>query len=194
MSDDNHQQRRIWNRYIAADGTWSRKDGSPAEKRPPGEDLAVLRRGLSRPAGDVLEMFPFYTCPVDDFLARSGQMSHAQQAEHAALALYGLHQQSQDHPMHRRRVSLGAAMRGLRHHDRSSPEAVDARFQHAFAANSVDALSIRLRGLVTQLKDIAQPLDYDLLAHDLYAWHRPGARVRVRRRWGLDYYNWAGAE
>ncbi|MFF7130435.1 type I-E CRISPR-associated protein Cse2/CasB [Streptomyces sp. NPDC008240] len=194
LSDDNHRQRRIWHRYIAADGTWRRKDGSPAERRPPGEDLAVLRRGLSRPAGDVLEMFPFYTCPVDDFLARRGQMSIAQEAEHAALALYGLHQQSQDRPMHRRGVSLGRAMRALRQHDRSSPEAVDARFQQAFAANSASALRIRLRGLVTQLKGIDQPLDYDLLADDLYAWHRHDARGRIRRRWGLDYYNWASAE
>ncbi|TVL88486.1 type I-E CRISPR-associated protein Cse2/CasB [Streptomyces sp. SAJ15] len=193
MSDETYKHRRIWHRYIATDGTWRRKDGSPAARRPPGEDLAVLRRGLGRPAGDVLEMFAFYTCPVDDYAARRGEMSAEQGAEHAALALYGLHQQSKDRPMHRGGVSLGRAMGALRRHDRSSPEAVDARFQQAFSATSTAALQMRLRGLVTQLKGIDQPLDYDKLADDLFAWRHAESRSRVRRRWGMDYHGWTQA-
>ncbi|MFD7713506.1 type I-E CRISPR-associated protein Cse2/CasB [Streptomyces sp. NPDC059786] len=181
---------RIWHRYIAADGTWRSPKDTAAAQRPPGEDLAVLRRGLSRPAGTVLEMFPFYTCPVDDFAARRGEVSAEQEAEHIALALYGLHQQSQDRPMHRGGVGLGRAMLALRRHDRTSDEAVDSRFQQAFSATSTAALLVRLRGLVTQLKDIKQPLDYDRLVLDVHDWNRPEARSRVRRRWGLDYYGW----
>ncbi|MGY1438142.1 type I-E CRISPR-associated protein Cse2/CasB [Streptomyces reniochalinae] len=190
MSDTDHRAQRIWNKYIAADGTWRRKESTAAEKRPPGEELAILRRGLSRPAGTVLPMFAFYTCPVDDFAARRGEVSAEQEAEHAALALFGLHQQSKERPMHRGGVSLGRAMRALRHHDRSSPEAVDSRFEQAFSATGPETLQFRLRGLVTQLKGIDQPLDYDRLAEDLYAWRRPHSRSRVRRRWGLDYYGW----
>ncbi|WP_329127522.1 type I-E CRISPR-associated protein Cse2/CasB [Streptomyces sp. NBC_01465] len=189
MSEDRTKQ-RIWHRYIAADGTWRRKDGTAAAQRPSGEDLAVLRRGLGRPAGTVLEMFPFYTCPVDDFAARRGEVSAEQEAEHIALALYGLHQQSQDRPMHRDGVGLGRAMRELRRHDRTSDEAVDSRFQQAFSATSMPALQVRLRGLITQLKDIKQPLDYNRLARDLHDWNRPSSRSLVRRRWGLDYYGW----
>ncbi|MFE5492611.1 type I-E CRISPR-associated protein Cse2/CasB [Streptomyces virginiae] len=190
MTEKDHTQHRIWHRYTAADGTWRRKTGNPADQRPPGEDLAVLRRGLGRPAGTVLEMFPFYTCPVDDFAARRGEVSAAQEAEHTALALYGLHQQSQDRPMHRDSIGLGRAMLELRRHERSSEAAVDARFQQAFSATSTPALQLRLRGLITQLRDIKQPLDYNQLASDLLHWSRPESRTRVRRRWGLDYYAW----
>lgn len=190
MTEERITKPRIWHRHIAADGTWRRKNGTAAEKRPPGEELAVLRLGLSRPAGTVLEMFAFYTCPIDDFAACRGEVSAEQEAEHMALALYGLHQQSQDWPMHRGGVGLGRAMRELRSHDRTSDEAVDSRFQQAFAATSPPALQLRLRGLVTQLKDIKQPLDYDRLAADILNWHRPEPRSRVRRRWGLDYNGW----
>ncbi|MFJ5865746.1 type I-E CRISPR-associated protein Cse2/CasB [Streptomyces parvus] len=190
MTEEDFTKQRIWHRYISADGTWRRKDGSPAERRPPGEDLAVLRRGLGCPAGTVLEMFAFYTCPVDDFAARRGEVSAQQEAEHAALALYGLHQQSQDRPMHRDGVGLGRAMLALRRHERTSEEAVDSRFRQAFSATSAAALQLRLRGLITQLKDIKQPLDYNRLAADIHDWNRPESRSRVRRRWGLDYYGW----
>ncbi|MFD9728358.1 type I-E CRISPR-associated protein Cse2/CasB [Streptomyces sp. NPDC059072] len=190
MTDEDHTKQRIWHRYIAADGSWRRKTGSAADKRPPGEDLAALRRGLGKPAGTVLEMFPFYTCPVDDFAARRGEVSAAQEAEHMALALYGLHQQSQDRPMHRDGVGLGRAVLELRRHDRTSDAAVDARFQQTFSATSTPALQLRLRGLVTQLRDIKQPLDYNRLASDILHWNRPDSRNRVRRRWGLDYYAW----
>ncbi|MFD5575587.1 type I-E CRISPR-associated protein Cse2/CasB [Streptomyces cadmiisoli] len=190
MTEEDHTQQRIWHRYIAADGTWRRKTGTTAEKRPPGEDLAVLRRGLGRPAGTVLEMFPFYTCPVDDFAARRGEVSAEQEAEHIALALYGLHQQSQDRPMHRDAVGLGRAVLELRRHDRTSDAAVDARFQQTFSATSTHALQLRLRGLVTQLRDIKQPLDYNQLVSDVLHWNRPDSRNRVRRRWGLDYHAW----
>lgn len=190
MTEEDLTKQKIWHRYIAADGTWSRKDGTAAQRRPPGEDLAALRRGLGRPAGTVLEMFAFYTCPIDDFAARRGEVSAAQEAEHMALALYGLHQQSQDRPMHREGISLGQAMRELRHHDRTSEAAVDVRFQQAFSASSNQALQLRLRGLVTQLRDIKQPLDYNRLTVDILDWNRPESRSRVRRRWGLDYNAW----
>ncbi|MFE5010046.1 type I-E CRISPR-associated protein Cse2/CasB [Streptomyces sp. NPDC056696] len=188
MTEEDHTKLRIWHRYIAADGTWRRKTGNAADKRPPGEDLAALRKGLGQPAGTVLEMFPFYTCPVDDFAARRGEVSAGQEAEHMALALYGLHQQSQDRPMHRDGFGLGHSMLELRRHDRTSETAVDGRFQQAFSATSTQALQFRLRSLVTQLRDIKQPLDYDRLASDILHWNRSDSRSRVRRRWGLDYY------
>lgn len=182
-------KQRIWHRYIAADGTWRRMNGN-ATARPPEKDLAVLRRGLGHPAGTVLEMFPFYTCPIDDGAARQGKFSTEQEAEHIALALYGLHQQGQDSPMHQDGCGLGRAVLGLRGQRHTSDQAVDARFQQAFSASSTPALHLRLRGLVTQLKGIQQPLDYDQLIRDIHHWDRPAARSRVRRRWGLDYYDW----
>ncbi|GAA4612845.1 hypothetical protein GCM10023195_55330 [Actinoallomurus liliacearum] len=182
---------RYWNRYVDHDGRWRKDPRTGTAMRPPGEDLAALRAGLGRDAVTVPQLWPFYTCPVDDRLARRDQVSEEQDAEHAALALYGLHQQGQDNPMHRRDVSLGKALRALRHSGKFSEEAVDARVAAAVAATSVPALLMRLRGLVTQLRAVNQPLDYDALMADIHRWHRPPSRQLVRRGWGLGYHAWA---
>ncbi|MGP3947188.1 type I-E CRISPR-associated protein Cse2/CasB [Streptomyces sp. 7N604] len=175
---------RYWHRYITAEGTWRRE-------RAPGEDLAALRAGLGREAMDVPKMWPYYTCTVDDGLARRGGVSTEQRAEHAALALFGLHQQSQQDPMHRPGIGLGQALRRLRTHGKFSEQAIDARVGALASANSAPMLLHRLRGLIPQLRTIRQPLDYDRLLRDIRAWHYPDTRQRVRRTWALDYQVWA---
>ncbi|SFS43836.1 CRISPR system Cascade subunit CasB [Streptomyces harbinensis] len=172
---------RYWNRYVTAGGTWRvRSTGQPIE--PPGEDLAALRSGLGRPAGDVFSLWAFYTTPCD------GHLPPRLEAEHAALALYGLHQQSRRDPMHRPHVGLGTALAHLRNSGRFGAEALDRRVDAAANATSVSSLRHRLRGLVTQLRTGGQPLDYDMLLEDLHDWRLPDRRRRVRRRWGLEYY------
>ncbi|WP_322761115.1 type I-E CRISPR-associated protein Cse2/CasB [Frankia sp. Cr2] len=181
---------RYWNQYVDADGAWKRDPRTALEQRPPGEDLATLRSGLGQPAGSVLAMWRFYTCVVDEKAARRDEVSEEQAAEHAALALFGLHQQSQQEPMHHPTVGVGQALRALRHSDRFSEDAVDARVEAAATATSVTAVLYRLRGLVTQLRTIRQPLDYDLLMKNINDWHYVESRQRVRRAWGLGYYVW----
>ncbi|WP_228567116.1 type I-E CRISPR-associated protein Cse2/CasB [Nocardia sp. SYP-A9097] len=177
---------RYWNRFIDNDtGEW--KD---PKKLPPGEDLAALRAGLGRDVLTVPKMWPFYTSPVDDELARIGEASARQRAEHAALALYGLHQQSQRIPMHRKNIGLGTALLALRRHDNASTQAVDRRVAALATATSVPALLMRMRGLVGQLRDIRQPLDYDRLLTDLAVWPWPDGRQRVRRSWAQGYQLW----
>jgi CRISPR system Cascade subunit CasB len=175
---------RYWNRFIRED---TRK-----QELPPGEDLAALRSGLGREALTVPKMWPFYTITADEseHLERFGDVSPEQQAEHAALALFGVHQQSQKILMHEPGVSLGSALRTLRGHTKYSPEAVDRRVSAMVTSTSVPMLTYRLRGLVTQLRDIAQPLDYDQLWYDLKAWSWPDRRQRVRTRWAQGYQRW----
>ncbi|NYI03451.1 CRISPR system Cascade subunit CasB [Allostreptomyces psammosilenae] len=182
--------RRYWNRHVRKDGTWRIDPSTGQEMRPPGEDLAAMRSGLGRPAVAVPALWPFYTCEVDDRAAQRGEVSQEQDAEHAALALYGLHQQAHKRPMHAPGTSVGRALRTLRHHERFSQDAVDRRVQAAVNSTSVSTLLYRLRGLVSQLHTIKQPLDYDLLMADILDWHRPDTRQRARRRWGLNYYAW----
>jgi len=187
--------KRYWSR-IAADGTWLAADphtGRPLGP-PPGEDLAALRAGLGREAGEVPEMWRFYTCPVDDRLARRGQLSIEQRAEHAALALYGLHQQSKRTSMHDPRFPLGKALYRLRISQRFSPQAVDARVNAAATMTSPGALLIRLRGLIDQLRVIDQPLDYDGLMRLIQDWHHEDRRRRARRRLAVEYQVWAGRD
>lgn len=174
-----------WNRYIGQDGTW-KTPGKP----PPGEDLAALRSGLGRDALTVPAMWPYYSVAPDPELERYGAASGSQQAEHAALALYGLHQQSQRIPMHRRDIGVGSALLALRRHDIGSAAAVDRRVSALATSTSVGALLHRLRGLITQLRDIGQPLDYDRLFRDLEAWPWPDGRARVRKAWAQGYQRW----
>ncbi len=157
---------------------------------PPGEDLAAFRSGLGQPAMSVPAMWPFYSSPTNDALARKGKVSTEQAAEHAALALFGLHQQSQRELMHRPGVGLGTAALRLRRHGKFSDQAVDARVNALATTTSVNALLQRLRGLVTQLRTVGQPLDYDRLVDDIRRWHHADGRQRVRRRWALEYRSW----
>jgi len=176
--------RYYWAEHVTAQGAWRTdpKTGLPME--PPGQDLAAMRSGLGRPAGTVPALWPYYITWSD------GEASIDLEAEHAALSLFGLHQQGQRLPMHRPGISVGAALRALRTSGRFSEEAVDRRVAAAANATSVPGLLYRLRALVTQLRTVGQPLDYTLLLRDIKDWHHPEARQRVRRTWGLAYHSW----
>ncbi|MGK5555011.1 type I-E CRISPR-associated protein Cse2/CasB [Actinomadura kijaniata] len=184
------KSQRYWNQHVRQDGTWRIDPTYGKPNKPPGEDLADFRAGLGQLPGSVPRLWRHYTCDVDERLARKGELSYEQAAEHAALALYGLHQQSQDRPMHRPGIGLGTALRALRKNEKFSEDAVDARVAALVTATSVPALLMRLRGLITQLRDIGQPLDYDRLMDDIRAWHRADRRPHVRRAWGVDYHAW----
>ncbi|MCM2393032.1 type I-E CRISPR-associated protein Cse2/CasB [Streptomyces albipurpureus] len=176
--------RRYWNQHVTGAGNWRRDAFSGSELRAAGEDLAALRSGLGRPAATVPALWRYYTSPVD------GRVTPELEAEHAALALYGLHQQSQSSPMHRRGVTIGTALRALHRSGRFSEEAVDRRVAAAVHTTAVPALLYRLRGLVTQLRAVQQPIDYDQLLSDVWRWSHPEHRQRVRREWGLAYHAW----
>lgn len=175
---------RYWNKYVGPDGAWRDK------RRPPGEDLAVMRTGLGRDAGTVPALCRYYTCEIDDWAARRGEVSIEQAAEHAALALFGLHQQSKTRPMHRPGIPLGKALRKLRENGKFSQQAVDARVDAAATATNVTALLMRLRSLIDQLRTIDQPLDYDQLMKLIHDWHSTDGRQRARRKWAVDYQVW----
>jgi CRISPR system Cascade subunit CasB len=132
-------------------------------------------------------MWRFYTTLKDD-----GLVSERLRAEHTALTLFAVHQQSQSRPMHVRSVGLGRAVRALHSgpNARFSQEAVDRRFAAAAAATSMVELTMHLRGLVSQLHDIGQELDYTQLFNDLVAWQHPDRVGQVRRRWGSGYFVW----
>lgn len=167
-------QPQYWQRYAATAKPW---------EPPPGEHLSALRRGIGRAAGSVPQMWRFYTTLTDD-----GRLTTALRAEHVALTLFGVHQQSKRAPMHETHVGLGSAARVLRGSPKVSEDAVDRRFSAAATATSMSELSVHLRGLITQLRGIDQPLDYSMLCRDLRAWQRPDQIPRIRRRWGSEYF------
>lgn len=188
--------RRHWHRYADAVDQGA---GRPGKPWPPGtgpEDLAVLRSGLGREAGTVPRLWRYYSTKIDDDVAaRSTTAPPDLAAEHAALALFGLHQRAKEIRMHQHGVAPGAALLALRRRtDKISPDALDRRVAIAVSSTTVAVLCSRLRGLVEQLRSIDQPWDYDRLCDDLCDWHYPQRRNRVRRRWALAYRTWTESD
>ncbi len=179
MSDERENggaPRHYWERHTNAGQGFT---------RPPGEDLAALRRGIGAEPGAAPAMWPFYTTLND-----GGGVSPRLWAEHLALTLYGVHQQSQGAPMHVAGVRLGEALRVLRHCGRYSTDAVDARVTRAATATDVHELATHLRGLITMLKTVPMPqgLDYTRLYRDLVDWQSSSRAGKIRRAWGRDYF------
>jgi CRISPR system Cascade subunit CasB len=164
-----------------------------------GADLAVLRKGVGRRVGDVWEMARFYRS-----LSADGETTPRLRAEHAALALFAVHQQSQPASMHRAGTQLGAAARALHTGDaavggkragepsggRYSEDAVSRRMNQIATATDTTELVAHLRGLVTLLRTIKQPLDYTQLRLDIERWHYPDSRAGIRARWGRHFFTW----
>lgn len=181
MTETTPTRRFYWQRHTDGQGNWG-KDGSV-----PGADLAALRRGIGREPGSVPAMWQYYTTLTED-----GALSKSLRAEHLALTLFAVHQQSQRQPIHREGVGLGSAMLALRRDQGSSPEAVDRRFAAAATATSLSEIAHHLRGLLTQVRGLTpQPgLDYSQLFRDLWLWQSPERITRVRRKWGAQYFVW----
>ena len=169
------------------------EDFSPEAARS-GADLAVLRRGIGAQPGTVPQMWRFHRTRISDFEADTGAPSARLTAEHTALTLFAVHQQSQQRPMHIDTIGLGTALRLLRQSEKykNNPDALNARVNALATSSDVPELSYHLRGLITLLRSIGQPLDYTRLCSDVYSWHFDDGPDRVRRRWGAQYYDWAG--
>lgn len=161
----------------------------PTVRLPPGDELAALRRGLGVEPGTVPSMWRFYCTWQDD----RGHSRFA--AEHHALTLFAVHQQSQRNLVHVVNVPMARALRRLHTSDRFAEAAVDQRFFAAATAPEVDEVAYHLRGLVRQLRSLhaPAPFDYTQLFWDLARWSSPEGRQRTRRKWGLDYYGTSSA-
>lgn len=150
--------------------------------------LARLRRGLGKKAGSVPDIWeltvgkvPARMVPADD------EPGPAEQAAHAAMTLYALHQQSLTVPMHKPGERFGAAVRRLKA-DKQREEAVTRRFMAVATAQSIDEVLFHVRGLITQLRRDKHGLDYAMFADDILKLLTPGREIEVRLAWGRDFY------
>lgn len=160
--------------------------------------LARLRRGAGRDAGDLPDLWALVdTSPLHARVEGvrplgEEELVRAEDALHAALTLWALHQQSRGACMHRphtyqRPTGLGAAVRRLMLPD-TIDEPVLKRLVRAGTAPDLTALSQRLRDLVVLLRRADIPLDYGLLAGQLYQWQWPDGAAVVRREWGRSFH------
>lgn len=151
--------------------------------------LAQLRRGLGKPAGSVPELWEITVGAVPESLSWDrDEPSCAEQAAHAVLTLFALHQQSLSIEAHTPETSFGRAVGSLRSESSWSDEAVTRRFMATSTAESFDEVLVHLRGLITQLRSARRSFDYARLADDLTDLLTPGRATRIRLAWGRDFY------
>ncbi|MFD5558168.1 type I-E CRISPR-associated protein Cse2/CasB [Streptomyces sp. NPDC127068] len=152
-----------------------------------GANLAALRSGVNREAGTVPAMWHLYRTTVSLYEQCTGALGRPLAAEHAALALFGVHQYGRRRTMHTSGVSLGMACGNLRRSAQGSAEALERRFANILTSVDSHELAQHLRGLVPMLGGAEQPLDYGLLRADLLGWDDPERQSRIRSRWDKAY-------
>ncbi|MFI8404945.1 type I-E CRISPR-associated protein Cse2/CasB [Streptomyces sp. NPDC085463] len=162
--------------------------------------LARLRRGAGKPAGhlpdlwDLIDTQSLHTARRNNRPFSENELARAEDALHAALTLWALHQQSRGtgmHQIHRRERprGLGAAVHRLMPAS-DIDDSLRKRLVRAGNAPDLTALAQRLRDIVTLLRREDVPLDYALLAKQLYQWQWPGGADRVRIAWGRSFHAW----
>ncbi|MEV4505867.1 type I-E CRISPR-associated protein Cse2/CasB [Streptomyces klenkii] len=155
-----------------------------------GAQLAALRSGTGREPGAVPAMWPHYRTRMSCELRGKGALTRDLIAEHAALSLFGRHQQGRSCRMHVPGNSPGTAARLLLAKNGSGEEALERRFGALLTAIDTGELTMHLRGFVTLLSRSEIGLDYDLLCTALQVWDdpkRPNAQSRFRDRWDRDF-------
>ncbi len=167
--------------------------------------LARLRTAAGKDALAIPQLWglvdtaPLYEQPKDSEARplREHELQWAEQAFHTALGLWAVHQQSRRTGMHQRTRpyggELGAAVRRLMPpHEITEP--VHKRFVRAGTAPNWPRLAQRLRDLVVLLRQHDVPLDYGLLAEQLYTWQQPGGPHTVRADWGRSFHAYRPAD
>ncbi|MFF6815212.1 type I-E CRISPR-associated protein Cse2/CasB [Streptomyces sp. NPDC012403] len=177
-------------------GSW--QEGYLKDRSPAVAALARLRRGAGREAGETPDLWnlidtdPLHTPAAGTRPLSEQELVRAENALHAALTLWAFHQQSRGTPMHRRNTrerpgGLGAVVRRLMPADGVN-EPVRKRLVRAGTAPDLVTLTQRLRDIVALLRRDDIPLDYALLAGQLYLWQWPDGPAAVRRRWGRSFH------
>jgi CRISPR system Cascade subunit CasB len=163
------------------------------------------------------EELALVTAEAEDKPRRPLDQEWAEEALHLAITLWALHQQSHhETDTHVAGYGLGRSVRvlmtpsvtrtGDEQQQTAAPraaqgteqksavaepdidEAIRRRFVRVGTATSLDVLAQRLREIVLLLRKDAIPLDYALLADQLYRWQQPLAQAEVRRTWGRDFH------
>lgn len=159
-----------------------------------GAKLADLHQGLGEEPGTVPSMWPYHRAKVRDLTVERGLDDWSLTAEHQALTLFSIHQQSQTRSMHWPGVGLGKALRSLRFDKNSSEDAVDMQVRALVTADDTDELFEHLRAFIPRLKRLengAQGVDYTKLYLDLQDWNFYEKRTPVRRAWAAQYSDWS---
>ncbi|MGV0398239.1 type I-E CRISPR-associated protein Cse2/CasB [Corynebacterium suicordis] len=163
--------------------------GAPSALR----DAANLRRSVGKPAGSVPEVYGITLAGLSETLEGTGNNpSRGETIAHLAVSLFALHTQSATHPVHQNGIGFGSALQKFMMI--SGVETVDdnplmRRVKALLTADTLDEISVHLRGLVQQLRTESIPLDYGQLAEDLWWLSQEGHRNGVRLKWSRQLYS-----
>ena len=173
----NHLQRG----YLAAPrGAWSVRT------------MAALRHADAATPGTDAQVWEVTLGRLPDELLGHGATpaTAAEQAVHAAVVLYAIHQQSRSEPMHVPGIGLGQAVRTLSARRSGGPEwdpGTISRFQHLCRAQQWGIRIENLRGLIALMRSEGVPLDHGRLAADLWRIQTSAAN-RVLLDWGRQLH------
>jgi CRISPR type I-E-associated protein CasB/Cse2 len=157
-----------------------------------GAELSALRAGADHEAGTVPAMWTFYRTQMDSELRGRGALTRDLAAEHAALVLFGIHQQGRRHLMHVPGMSPGAACRALlKRNGNTDQAALQNRLGALLTSLDAGEFAQHLRGLVPLLRQSEIGLDYTRVRQALRDWDdpkRPQAQSRLRHAWDRDFH------
>jgi CRISPR system Cascade subunit CasB len=141
--------------------------------------LATLRRGLGKPAGEVIEMYPY----VVPYLPE-GLHQRQEEAYFIVAALFGMHPHNWPGEGKPWATNLGASFRRLQQ-KRDNPS-LEKRFAALLDA-SREALEDHLRQAVSLLRSEEIPVNYLQLLKDIQAWDYEDRSVQ--RAWARAFWN-----
>lgn len=157
--------------------------------------LANLRRGVGCELGEVPQLFGLVLLDMPEtFLSRDGKATKEEWACYTALTLYALHQQGFDikeKSMHiDENVSIGRSLLFLseRQEDSNREKRAMQKLQTLITSQDRKEISYHLKGLVQMLSREGIPLNYTILAADLFEIQNLEGKKRVSMRWGQDFY------
>lgn len=153
--------------------------------------LANLRHGLGRSPGEIPELWGAFLQDLpEELYGTSTGASREEWAVYLALTLFALHQQGknpQTLSMHQKGQGLGKAMQQLIHTSEDEPR-IRRRFNVLATSADIQEMSTHLRSVIQLLRGESIPLDYGLLAKDIFWYQFPEYAANVRLAWGRDFY------
>ncbi|MBO6149087.1 MAG: type I-E CRISPR-associated protein Cse2/CasB [Lachnospiraceae bacterium] len=155
--------------------------------------LANLRRGVgkrpdSQPRlwGMLLEGIP------EELLGRGENISYSEWAVYISLTMYALHQQGlsisdQNMNTYDEKQNLGRSMAHLIS-SMDDEARIVRKFDILVTSSDFEELSYHLRTIIQLLRDKKVPLNYPLLAKDLFSFQFGEGAKNVGFKWGQSFY------
>lgn len=155
-------------------------------------DLAILRRGAGKELQDVPDLWSLILDNLPDkLMGNDDKPSISEEAIYQTLILFALAQQGHDpvkQLQNENGISLGAAAGRYAKKMENKNNAILNRLKQAVTANTVQGMTVHLRGMIKLFAREGICLDFAMLAGNLYQYNFQDGQKRVRLAWARDYF------